>query len=151
MLSLIFGGITSIIGPLLTPIFGFLTSFFNNKAQVSISANTTAGAVITNADSVNAQIRMKEGAWSPWVIDTIVLFMWPFGWHTWQVVLDSSHWVPALGWLWYIPYPTVETHVIGSWHVATLPGMFQTTEHAIINSLFIGAAAVLALSGFMKR
>jgi hypothetical protein len=147
MLSLIFGFLSS----LLSPLFNWLTAFFNSQAQVSVSANATAGQVITNADTLNASIRKSEGGWSPWVLVTICMFMLPFGWHTWQIVLDSSHWVPSLGWLWWIPYPAIDVHQIGSWHVARLPGMFEQTEHAVINSLFVGAAAVLALSGLMKR
>lgn len=97
-----------------------------------------------------AAIRIAEGKWSPWVVATIVGFMFPFAWHTWQVVLDSSRWVPDLCWAWWFPYPCITKHTVGSWNVAVLPGAFENTEHAVIQSLFIGAGAALATVATIK-
>src|SRR6185436_12314080 len=106
-----------------------------------ISDNTTiaglGGSVIagqTRADELKTQVRLAEGKWSPWVMMTIGGFMAPTAWHYWQVILDSSRWVPCIG-DYYLP--TVCAHVVGSWKVASLPGQFETTEHAIITSLFV--------------
>jgi hypothetical protein len=147
MFTLIFGFLTTLI----TPLFNWLTVKTDSATKITLNAQTTAGDLIAKAEEANASVRVKEGAWSPWVMATIVGFMAPFGWHTWEVVLDSSRWVPVLGWMWgWLPYPSVAEHVVGTWHVASLPGMFEQTEHAVINSLFIGASALLAGSGLIK-
>jgi len=135
-------------------LFGSVFEYLNKKvdadARVTISSNERDTAVvgtvessIQNADNLNAQIRLKEGKWSPWVLVTIIGFMAPIAWHTWQVVLDSSRWIPVVREWYGIPYVTVVEHTVGSWGVARLPGLFETTEHAVIQSLFIGAGAAV--------
>lgn len=152
---------TAILGflkALVGPVFNYLNTKVEADKQVKLSDNTRDAKVISTveggiekADNLNAQIRLKEGKWSPWVLVTIGGFMSPFAWHTWQVVLDSSRWVPSIGLLWRtIPYPTVAEHVVGSWRVAALPGMFETTEHAVIQSLFIGAGAAVGAIPIIK-
>lgn len=143
-------GLLTIAKSLFGGVFEFLNKRVDANARVKISADTRDAAVvggveggIQNADNLNAQIRMKEGKWSPWVLMTILGFMSPFAWHTWQVVLDSSRFHPAIGFWYFIPYPTVVEHIVGSWRVAALPGMFETTEHAVVQSLFIGAGAAV--------
>lgn len=141
--KLLLSGISTVIGP----VFEFLNKRVDANERMHVSDNATivglGGSIIagqTRADELKAEIRLREGKWSPWVIITIGGFMMPFGWHTWQVVLDSSRWLPCLG-RYYLP--NVCDHVVGSWRVAALPGMFETTEHAVIQSLFIGASAAV--------
>ena len=79
----------------------------------------------------------------------MLIVLAPLVWHEWQVVMDSSHFIPTIayaGLFWdsiFIPYPTVTTHVIDSWKVAKLPGGWETTELSIFTSLFIGATAAV--------
>lgn len=153
LFKLALGSLSTIIGP----VFNWLNARVDADSRKHISDNDTLARVgstiidgTSKADELNAAIRLKEGVWSPWVIVTIVGFMTPFAWHTWQVVLDSSRWLPVIE-TWYgLPYLTVIDHRVGSWSVAALPGMFETTEHAVINSLFIGASTLLAGHGLIK-
>lgn len=158
MWNLILGGLTSIVGP----VFNYLNARVDTNARIHLSDNETLSKVgstviggASKADELNANLRLKEGKFAPMAIMSIGGFLVPFAWHTWQVALDSSRWVPALGWLWgWVPYLTVESHIVGSWKVAAMPGLFETTEHAVIQSLFIGAAtgaAGVALIKAMKR
>lgn len=149
-----FSLILSFLGGAITPIFNWLNARVDATARIHISDNDTltkiAGSVeggISASDALNAQTRQKEGAWSPWVVVTIAGFMVPFGWHTTLIVLDSCPWVPTLS-DWYLP--GIGRHVVGSWGVARLPGLFETTEHAVINSLFVGASALLAGLGLIR-
>lgn len=153
MWALALGILKAAIGP----IFEFLNRRVEAKERMHISDNETLSKVgsvvmpgLSKADELNAQLRAKEGAFSPILITSIVGFLFPFAWHTWQVVLDSSRWVPAVRFWYVIPYIGVDDHVVGSWRVAALPGMFETTEHAVINSLFIGASTLVAGVAMIK-
>ena len=144
MWSIIFSGVKAFLGPVLN----FFNARVSAEERMHISDNAAAvgalGAVegaITKADELNTQVRLKEGKWSPWVLVTIGGFMVPFAWHTWQVVLDSSRFHISFG-AYFLPHIT--EHVVGSWKVAALPGLFETTEHAVIQSLFVGASAAVA-------
>lgn len=152
--KLIAGPFLGGVGAFLKPVFGFLNNYVDKDAQKHIADNTMLTSLGTatlagasNADNANAQVRMKEGPYSPWVLCTIFGFMVPSGWHYWQVVLDSCRWIPTLGDYWL---PTVAAHAVGSWKVAALPEPFATTEQAIITSLFIGATTMFAGLGIIK-
>lgn len=138
--KLILGFLTSAV----TPIFEFLNKRVESAERIHINDNATMATIvggtqsaISNADGLNTQVRLKEGPWSPWVVVTIAGFMVPLAIHTWQVVIDSSKWLVRLG-PYYLPqiYQARET-------VAALPGMFEITEHAVIQSLFVGAGAAV--------
>lgn len=145
------------------PVFDFLNKRVDANARIHLSDNETlqrVGSTViegaSKADELNTRLREKEGPFAPLAIMSVVGFLMPFAWHTWQVCLDSSRWVPAIGWAWgFVPYPTVEEHFVGMWKVAALPGMFEATEHAVIQSLFIGATAAVAglalIKGVFKR
>jgi hypothetical protein len=158
LFKLIGGFIAGPFMPIVRAGFDWLNKRIDERVQIRQSDNTTAQVihgqqvqVQMNADNLNTQVRLKEGPWSPWVIATIGGFMAPFGWHTWQVVLDSSRWHPAIDFaLGFIPYPTVTAHVVGSWKVAALPGLFETTEHAVIQSLFVGAGVAVGGIALIK-
>jgi hypothetical protein len=145
-----FNFLTSMLGP----VFNYLNKRADVDAQKHISDNTSAGVAVTavmnaqqNADNQNSETRRREGKWSPWVVVTIVGFMLPFAWHTWQVVLDSSAWHLVLD-RFYLPHFVF--HKVGSWKVAALPGKWSDTEHAVIQSLFVGASAALGAAGIIK-
>lgn len=132
-------------------LFGNVLEFLNKRVesaervQINRQDNTAAviGTVvagISNADNLNTQVRLKEGPWSPWVVVTIFGFMVPFAIHTWQVVIDSSKWLIALG-PYYVPY-IYQARA----HVEALAGpgsVWETTEQAVIQSLFVGAGAAV--------
>lgn len=150
LFKLLLGSLSTIV----KPVFDYLNARVDADSRKHISDNATLATVgstvfagLSKADELNAEIRTKEGKWAPMVLTSICGFLLPFAWHTWQVVLDSSRWVPSLG-----PYylPTLVEHQVGSWKVAALPGMFETTEHAVINSLFIGASTLLAGVGIIR-
>lgn len=148
------GGIfASILSGLFSPLFNWLTARSNNSAQITVAgdgATVQAGAATLNAIAAADALNAKRGDRSPWTM-LAVAFAAPFAWHTWEVVLDSSRWLPMIEWSdWGIPYVWVSMHVVGSWKVAALPGMFETTEHAVINSLFVGASAALAGAGIIR-
>lgn len=142
--SLALGFVKELIGP----VFNFLNRRVEKEERVHISDNETLSQVgtsvvggLSKADELNARLNAPGGRdnWSPWVWATILGFMLPFAFHTWQVCLDSSYWHLSLNGPWYWPVQW-ETHAVGSWKVAKLPGMFEVTEHAVIQSLFVGAA-----------
>jgi hypothetical protein len=140
--SLVFGFVKSIIGP----VFEYLNKKVDADLQMHIvDRNTlttiTAGgqAAAVKADELNAQIRQKEGNWGPMTI-MMAIILTPFVWHEWQVVLDSSRWIPGWdGWL-----PTIVEHNVGSWRIPALPEPWGTVELAIFQSFFIGASAAVA-------
>jgi hypothetical protein len=149
-----FGLILSFLGVVIKPVFEFLNRRVEAAERIHVSDNAAIVGLGSaelqaqaQATEAQAQVRLAEGKWSPWVLCTIWGFMLPFGWHTWQVVLDSSAWHIALG-SYYWPY--LERHIVGAWKVAALPGMWSTTEHAVIQSLFIGAGVSLGAAGIVK-
>src|ERR1700690_4347052 len=106
--ELVLGVVKGLIGP----VFTFLNNRVDAAKQIHIIDTQTMGTIAaggiaaeSKADELNAQIRMKEGNWGPTVLMMMVILA-PFVWHEWQVVLDSSRWVPDWsGWL-----PSVSEH-----------------------------------------
>lgn len=150
-MSVIFSFILSALGAIVKPVFDFLNKRVDSAERIHVSDNATLSAITTNtqtgitaADNLNAQIRIKEGVWSPWTIVTICGFMVPLGFHTWQVVIDSSKWLIGLG-PYYLPYIYQARE-----HVEKLPGQFELTEHAVIQSLFIGAGVAVGAIPIIK-
>ena len=138
-------GFAALALKVLTFVGGPLLEFFNKwvdaDVQKHISDNSLKGTVVgaqSNADNLNTQVRLKEGAWSPWVMVTVVGFMVPLAIHTWQVVIDTLKWHIRLG-SYYLP-SIVQVRA----SVEKLPGTFELTEHAVIQSLFVGASVGVA-------
>jgi hypothetical protein len=133
--------------------FGWVLNFLNTKveadARVEIARtgaiSTVAGEglkAISHADDLNAK--------RPWfepimLMAAVILFF--FTVHTAFVCLDSIPWHMTLG-AWFMP--TWKPHIVGSWNVPALPGMFAQTEHAVLQSLFVGAAAAGATLAIVK-
>lgn len=144
--------ILSFVKSLIGPVFDFLNKRVDAAEQIHIIDSQTMGtiagggiAALSKADELNAQVRMKEGNWGPTVIMMMTILA-PFVWHEWQVVLDSSKWVPVWnGWL-----PSVVEHVVGSWRVAALPDPWGAVELAIFQSFFIGASVAVATIAAIK-
>lgn len=146
--DLVFGFVKSIIGP----VFEFLNKRVDANKQMHIVDTQTMGTIAAGgieaaktADQLNAQIRQKEGNWGPMTI-MMAIILAPLVWHEWQVVLDSSRWIPVWdGWL-----PSVKEHVVGSWRVPALPDPWGTVELAILQSFFIGASAAVGVVAAIK-
>jgi hypothetical protein len=78
-----------------------------------------------------------------------------FAYHVSMIVLDSTPWHIGLTTVWYIiPWLEWMPHKVGSWGIATLPGKFEETEHAILQALFYvgppSAALVIAAKAFRR-
>lgn len=153
--------VMSMLKTVLPGLFTWLNARVDADKQIQITHTQEAGSTgrviiggLGKADELNADVRKSEGKFSPWLIVTIVGFMLPFAYHTTLVVLDSCPWIPTVG-VWYIiPYVEFIAHKPGSWDVKALPGLFEQTEHAVIQSLFIGAATAatgVALLKALKR
>lgn len=148
MWTLVFGFVKMLIGP----VFDFLNKRVDAAEQIHIIDSQTMGtiaaggiAALSKADELNAQVRMKEGNWGPTVIMMMVILA-PFVWHEWQVVLDSSRWVPTwVGW-----FPSVAEHRVGSWSIAALPDPWGAVELAIFQSFFIGASVAVTAIAAIK-
>lgn len=150
MWVLVLGFLKGLIGP----VFDFLNKRVDAAEQIHIIDSQTMGtiaaggqAALATADQVKAQVWMKQGNWGPmtWFMASVLA---PLVWHLWQVVLDSSKWLPSYDFvLGFIPYPDVVMHVVGSWHVAALPAPFDSTEMYIFTSLFIGASVHAVTTG----
>lgn len=146
--SIVFGLVKGMIGP----VFDYLNKRVDANMQMHLVDTQTMGTIAaggiagaSKADELIAQVRMKEGNWGPTVIMMMVILA-PFVWHEWQVVLDSSRWVPAWsGWL-----PTVAEHRVGSWSVAALPDPWGAVELAIFQSFFIGASVAVTAIAAIK-
>lgn len=139
------------------PVFTYLNNRVDAEKQVHIVDTQTIGtlaaggqAALARADELKAQIWEKQGNWGPmtWFMASVLS---PLVWHLWQVVGDSSKWLPsynvAFG---FIPVPSISEHIIGSWHVAALPAPFDATEMYIFTSLFIGASTAAVTIGAIK-
>lgn len=156
LINLVSGGLLSGLAGLLTPVFNYLNARVDSDLQKHIIDTKTIGEVggealktIANADNLNAQVRMKEGNWGPTTI-MMALVLAPLIWHEWQVVLDSSRWVPAVAWFGWLPYVTAVEHYVGSWKVAALPDPWGPVELAIFQSFFIGATAAVSAIAIIK-
>lgn len=142
---------------LIGPVFDFLNKRVDAAEQIHIIDSQTMGtiaaggqAALATADNLKAQVWMKQGNWGPmtWFMASVLA---PLVWHLWQVVGDSSRWLPSYEVAWgFIPYPAVAQHVINSWHVAALPAPFDSTEMYIFTSLFIGASTAAVTIGAIK-
>lgn len=143
---MIWGLIFSFVKSMIGPVFDYLNKKVDANLQMHLVDTTTMGtiaagglAAASKADELNASIRQKEGSWGPMTI-MMTIILAPFVWHEWQVVLDSSRWIPAWeGW-----YPVIIEHAVGTWKIPALPDPWGTVELAIFQSFFIGASAAVA-------
>ncbi|EJN15677.1 hypothetical protein PMI42_00694 [Bradyrhizobium sp. YR681] len=121
------------------------------------AGNQLAGGYVQGATSAGAQradVQKSQGAWGPFGLAGFVIAM-AFAFHVVMVVADSSAWllVPTMKW-YVLPWLDWQPHVVGSWHIATLPGRFEDTEHEILKALFyVGppSAAVAVLAKAFSR
>lgn len=149
----------SVLKTVVGPAFEFLNKRVDAQTQTHIVdtkaiaelGNTTVGA-LSKADELMAQRYQKEGNFGPTIFCMLVILA-PFVWHEWQVVLDSSRFVPCLD-FWNA---FVCEHRPGSWGVPGIgkPGPdgqspWDKTEQAIFTSFFIGASTAIAGVALVK-
>src|SRR4051794_37498282 len=109
MWLLALGFLKSCVGP----VFTWLNARVDADKQMHIVDSQTMGtiaaggqAALAKADELKAQVWMKQGNWGPmtWFMASVLA---PLVWHLWQVVGDSSRWLPSyelvLG---FMPYPS---------------------------------------------
>lgn len=149
-LSALFG----VFGKTITDIHTSNTTRYKNEGD---AGNQLAGTIASSSDShaaTRADVQKSQGAWGPFGLAGFIIAMM-FAFHVSMIVLDSTSWhlVPTLKW-YFLPWLEWHPHVVGSWKVATLPGKFEETEHAILQALFYvgppSAALVVAAKAFRR-
>jgi hypothetical protein len=103
-----------------------------NVAVRDIGLSTLAN--LASADQLAAKRDIAWGAFSPLAIVTATIAAL-FAFHGAGIVFDS---MPLFG------------HVVGSWRVEKLPGMWEQTEHVVLQSLFYGASTAVAGGALIK-
>lgn len=96
---------------------------------------------ISETNRIKAEARATEGKWGPMGVLSFAIGS-AFVYHTWQVVLDSS--------AWHLTFTGFEAHRVGSWRVAALPGLWETTEHMVLQSFFYVGGALAGVSTLAK-
>lgn len=120
----------------------FLKNRTNAQLQEHINENDAgraAALAFMQGEQRLAEIKLEdrriEGKWGPRVMACTILFVIPYGLHSAMIVFDS---MPLFG------------HVVGSWGVEKLPGLFEETEHLVIRSMFYVSGGVTAVSMLAK-
>lgn len=157
LLSLITGGLSAILGTIgktVTDLHADNTTRYKNENDAGNQlATTTADASVKSAQ-IRADVQKSQGTWGPFGLAGFLISM-AFAFHVLMIVMDSTSWhlVPTLKW-YFLPWFEWQAHVVGSWKVATLPGKFEDTEHAILQALFYvgppSAALVIASKAFRR-
>ncbi len=155
--SIFTGGLNAILGTIGKTITDVHTSNTarqksENEAGVTVHGQYVEGH--TAAGAQRAEVQKSQGAWGPFGLACFIIAM-TFAFHVLMVVLDSTPWhlVPTLK-FYVIPWLEWQRHIVGSWGVEKLPGMFEVTEHEILKALFYvgppSAAAVIAAKAFRR-
>jgi hypothetical protein len=155
--SIFTGGLNAILGTIGKTITDVHTSNTarqksENEAGVQIHGQHVEGH--TAAGAQRAEVQKSQGAWGPFGLAGFLIAM-AFAFHVLMIVMDSTPWhlVPVMK-FYVIPWLEWQEHIVGSWKVATLPGKFEETEHAILQALFYvgppSAALVIASKAFRR-
>jgi hypothetical protein len=155
--SLVSGGLNAILGTVgktITDIHADNTTRYKNEGD---AGNQLAGTIANSSDraaATRADVQKSQGTWGPFGLAGFIIAMM-FAYHTSMIVLDSTPWhlLPTLKW-YFLPWLEWSPHAVGSWGIATLPGKFEETEHAILQALFYvgppSAALVIAAKAFRR-
>ena len=150
----IFNAGAGVFGKVITDIHADNTTRQKNENESGVSiANTTAQSH-SDAAKTRADVQKSQGSWGPFGLAGFIIAM-AFAYHVVMIVLDSTSWHLLLTTRWYVlPWMEWSPHVVGSWHIAALPGKFEETEHAILQALFYvgppSAALVIAAKAFRR-
>ncbi len=158
IISKLFSGalnaILGTVGKTITDLHADNTTRYKNENDAGTTlANTTADSY-SRAASTRADVQKSQGSWGPFGLAGFIIAMM-FAYHTSMIVLDSTPWhlLPTLK-FYFIPWLEWSQHAVGSWGIATLPGKFEETEHAILQALFYvgppSAALVIAAKAFRR-
>lgn len=142
------------VGKTITDLHADNTTRQRDEGTAGNTLATTTAQGATAAGAQRADVQKSQGAWGPFGLAGFVIAMM-FAYHTSMIVLDSTSWhlLPTLK-FYFLPWLEWSPHVVGSWHIATLPGKFEETEHAILQALFYvgppSAALVIAAKAFRR-
>ena len=154
--SLLTGGLNAILGTIgktITDIHTSETARQTSQNESGAKLAETAAGAYTAAGAQRADVQ-KSGSWGPFGIAAFLIAL-AFAFHVDMIVLDSMPWhlAPTLKW-YVVPWLEWTPHIVGSWKVAILPGMFEQTEHEILRALFYvgppSAALVIAAKAFRR-
>lgn len=151
------GGLNLILGTIGKTITDIHTSETTRQVSQNTSGEKTAATLVTGhteAARTRADVQKSQGTWGPFGLAGFLIAM-AFAFHVLMIVLDSTSWHLGLTMKWYIlPWPAWWPHEVGSWKIATLPGKFEETEHAILQALFYvgppSAAVIIAAKAFRR-
>lgn len=155
--SLFSGALNAILGTVgktITDLHADTTTRQKNENDSGVAlANTTADSY-SRAAATRADVQKSQGTWGPFGLAGFIIAMM-FAYHVSMIVLDSTPWHIGFTTVFYImPWMEWVPHVVGSWGIATLPGKFEETEHAILQALFYvgppSAALVIAAKAFRR-
>ncbi|MGF6426501.1 hypothetical protein [Bradyrhizobium elkanii] len=139
LISFLTGGLNLVLGTIGKTVTDLhadnITRYKNENDAGNQLATTTADASVRSAQ-IRADVQKSQGTWGPFGLAGFLISM-AFAFHVLMIVMDSTSWhlVPTLKW-YVLPWLEWQPHVVGSWKVATLPGRFEDTEHAILQALF---------------
>jgi len=148
------GALFGVFGKTITDIHADNTTRYKNEGDAGNRLAETTATAHRDAANTRADIQKSQGTWGPFGLAGFIIAM-AFAFHVVMIVLDSTSWhlVPALKW-YVLPWLEWQPHTVGSWRVASLPGKFEETEHAILQALFYvgppSAALVIASKAFRR-
>jgi hypothetical protein len=157
IVSLLTGGLSAlfgVFGKTITDIHTDNTTRFKNENEAGGRLADTTATSHRDAANTRADVQKSQGTWGPFGLAGFIIAMM-FAYHVSMIVLDSTPWHIGLTTVWFvIPWLQWVPHVVGSWGIATLPGKFEETEHAILQALFYvgppSAALVIAAKAFRR-
>lgn len=157
MWGIIMGIVNAILGAggkVITDLHADNTTRFKNEGEAGNRLADTTVRGSSEAGAQRADVQKSQGTWGPFGLAAFIIAMM-FAYHVSMIVLDSTPWHIGLTTVGYvIPWLQWNAHVVGSWGIATLPGKFEETEHAILQALFYvgppSAALVIAAKAFRR-
>jgi hypothetical protein len=157
IIDLALGGLNMLLGTagkVVTDIHADNTTRYRNENDAGNQLASTIANSSDRAATTRADVQKSQGTWGPFGLAGFIIAM-AFAFHVVMIVMDSTSWhlIPTLKW-YVLPWLEWQPHVVGSWKVATLPGRFEDTEHAILQALFYvgppSAALVIASKAFRR-
>ena len=157
ILNAALGGLNMLLGTagkVVTDIHADNTTRYKNENDAGNQLATTTADATVKAAQIRADVQKSQGTWGPFGLAGFLISM-AFAFHVLMIVMDSTSWhlVPTMK-FYLIPWLEWQSHVVGSWKIATLPGKFEETEHAILQALFYvgppSAALVIASKAFRR-